>query len=711
MPHSRSTRGLTWSLGWTVTVVVVLTGRLGAAEPDLASEIEALREQVRDEQARLLAARGRLKGLDRLAAALGGGGTEGGNGPAGVAFPGAAELGAALQAELRSSERDRAEGLAALARTARAQRDEAQRVWRAIAASRELPTPPPPPEPWWRKAPWVASLVLGALTVLLAVIVRNHENRRELRALRLARGARAALVAGLLSAGVGLVQTGCDSAVPPTGAADSAYTRDDKARLLTELRALKQNALAAESEAQAKRNEVLAQAREVTRARFRQALAPIALPTSVWADLDKLDALAATQLVEILEAAGQADLFVTQANALIDEARSDLGGHQSERAARRAWAWMTNALGASSAFLCGLGACLIVFSEKKRRTSTQERIERQCPRCLNLGIVEEPIEVLDMDGNKVHEAVCPSCTYRFPSSYKKFARLCLPTLGRVSSGKTHWLMSVYQKINNGNLLLPDLVLEKLPTAYDEAFDEWVVRMEEHGDVQSTNLEPPSPLIFYHRDQDPLGAREVLLNFFDYNGELALMHLTADAGLGEMKRHAMLSDSFVFFLDPTKVSPSEVNYQKNAYQKFKNDVRLVRRLSPGQKIDLTIAVCISKLDIVGRDNPMGAEYAELWLNDLRQRAHEPPTLELIEYRSQTCVAMLSVMFPGWNIEKLLRDDFGPRFKFFPLTPFGIDDPLETDDDSRARTRNPFGVVEPLYWLLHMHGYHVFKDRPK
>ena len=47
----------------------------------------------------------------------------------------------------------------------------------------------------------------------------------------------------------------------------------------------------------------------------------------------------------------------------------------------------------------------------------------------------------------------------------------------------------------------------------------------------------------------------------------------------------------------------------------------------------------------------------------------------------------------------------RHLFFPLTPVGLDGRGETD--LSLRTISPFGMLEPLVWLLEMNGYSILK----
>jgi hypothetical protein len=81
------------------------------------------------------------------------------------------------------------------------------------------------------------------------------------------------------------------------------------------------------------------------------------------------------------------------------------------------------------------------------------------------------------------------------------------------------------------------------------------------------------------------------------------------------------------------------------------------------------------------------------------------------RSRLVRDKLDVLFPGWEVVRALEANFGGNYLFFPLTPAGLDDETLLDlpagpDSLRGRELVPFGVVEPVLWLLHAHGYRVF-----
>jgi hypothetical protein len=104
----------------------------------------------------------------------------------------------------------------------------------------------------------------------------------------------------------------------------------------------------------------------------------------------------------------------------------------------------------------------------------------------------------------------------------------------------------------------------------------------------------------------------------------------------------------------------------------------------------------------------------WIDRLRQAGEGPLTLEALRQRSDLAAEALDEVYPTWKIQEVLSDHFGSNFLFFPLTPVGL---AEQDrvllslkpgrDTLKSRTLAPFGVSEPILWLLHALGYRVLE----
>ena len=141
-------------------------------------------------------------------------------------------------------------------------------------------------------------------------------------------------------------------------------------------------------------------------------------------------------------------------------------------------------------------------------------------------------------------------------------------------------------------------------------------------------------------------------------------------------------------------------RSEALGQFAEEVRALR--------DVPVAVGVAKLDLV----PALTEFstrAKPWLRQLRATQGQPLGLSLWQTRSRLVREALVSLFPGWPLEEELRDYFDRNFLFFPLAAIGLEEgelelPIVTD--LYRRTFAPFGIAEPLLWLLHRHGYRVF-----
>ena len=337
---------------------------------------------------------------------------------------------------------------------------------------------------------------------------------------------------------------------------------------------------------------------------------------------------------------------------------------------------------------------------KHWRESRKHR--RTCPRCLS----ENQLKPLG-DGKRTLKLVCRAeikkgqlCAAEFTPDVQRQSRLCFPTVGIINSGKTKWIRSVEKQFER------DMIEGHVQISLLTPSNAGKVHTATKAD------EVPLPIVLRLRDRDVVPPRgQTLLMLFDYGGEMGKRTVTDSP-----KKRALFMDGFVLFLDPTRTrgrkDPSgkslNIDDQVENARQFKEDLRAASDKVRGDRLDMPVAVCISKLDLLVNMNPLGGRAFE-FLDKLRETQDEPISLDLIQRRSRLCTTYLRQMFDGWNIEQFLRTNFGERFMFFPLTPVNInqDELGQTDvnDDVEKRTAFPFGVQEAIWWLLHMYGYKV------
>ncbi|MDO4550561.1 MAG: hypothetical protein Q4C96_04850 [Planctomycetia bacterium] len=293
------------------------------------------------------------------------------------------------------------------------------------------------------------------------------------------------------------------------------------------------------------------------------------------------------------------------------------------------------------------------------------------------------------------------CGYRFESSLRPLQKLSFPTLGIPQVGKTHWLTMLYWEIQNG--YYPHLGFQNIPTSVTEEMERRVdeIMNARIGTAATQRDRIPQPLVLKYRDKDILGKTELLANIFDYSGEI-----TTDTPLDDPRRkRALLSDGFFFFLDP--IYPWQP--QAEALKRFREDIQELLDMEEDDSLHLPIAICLTKIDLLPLVTTLKDPEAEA-IQFYESLGQIDPTgvalnKKVIDARSELTDALRKRIWPEWDVEQQVKDLFGGRHKFFPLTPVGLDGAGERD--LRLRTISPFGLVDPLAWLLEMSGYPTLK----
>jgi len=371
-----------------------------------------------------------------------------------------------------------------------------------------------------------------------------------------------------------------------------------------------------------------------------------------------------------------------------------------QRPGRRQWA-VTFGIGV-------LGTVLVVAFLLLASILRRERaIKETCPICLGRSTLKRERDETDVRIRNAPPMVhCTNlipdygpCPFSFPAEYQDRGRVCFPTIGVPSSGRTHWLSMLYHEMSAGRYS-GDVRLTNLQCESSRHFDELVATLLQQrvvGTIPPDSL--PIPLIFDFTDHDPWGQSNVLVSVFDYSGEVSKGSNTGfkDA----QRRRALRADGFLYFLDPTKAPDS----QHEALSMFRRDVRQVQRRLNMQS---PIAICVTKIDLLTGSVPR--PFVEYFYEQLR--AIDPTgksmSMDVIRARSQLTQELRRELWPDWEVERFILDLFGGRQMFFPLTPVGFDLPGSSSRWAHSPVIHPFGIIEPLLWLLHMNGYRTLTE---
>ncbi len=342
-------------------------------------------------------------------------------------------------------------------------------------------------------------------------------------------------------------------------------------------------------------------------------------------------------------------------------------------------------------------------------------VRRTCPLCLSpdhlaIETSSSTAAAASVQTIRCQNEVAPGqeCGFAFPRLYQSYRKLYFPTMGIPQSGKTFWLAMTYSELMKGNFDQVDVEEDNVrqvhcsPLRCEQATEFQKLAEDIIGDRTDTGAtqtnEIPHPLIFNFADRDPLGKSNVLANVFDYSGEV-----TRRFDLSRVERQrALTAEGYLYFLDPTKDSEEQASELVN----FQEDVRVVMHALGRKDFHAPVALCVSKLDMMVNQSYYGPEIDDFY----NQLAEIDPSgtdmsLRTIQARSDLMRELRHVIWQQWNIEKQIREIFGDRFMYFPMTPIGLQ---ELGVENLAdRTILPFHIVEPLLWLLHANGYSTLR----
>lgn len=351
----------------------------------------------------------------------------------------------------------------------------------------------------------------------------------------------------------------------------------------------------------------------------------------------------------------------------------------------------------------------LIANWRRSRKQADRAISHVCPRCLDEGKLE-PISSESSGVESQDRAMleCQTCHYKIDPAYRDMLRLRIPTVGYTDSGKTVWLTMFHRYAEQGRA---DTKLAKFdrapsPGETDEEYAD-ILRglVEQHVGPAPTQIEPGprprlrEPLLFHFSDAEPLFPSNGIINLFDLAGTIS----SPEFRNSELQDHAYrMTDGFLYFIDPNRTDEKYLSAQREQLSMFSEELRQKRGIVYGKPLDVPIAVCISKLDMLFRPGEAGSGSYQEFIDRLdpgtRDRA---PSLREIRRRHEVLASFREQLFPGWDIEEQFQKLVGGRYLFFPMSAAGFTG--VTGHDPKDWNFKPFGIIEPMAWLLHMNGF--------
>jgi hypothetical protein len=171
-----------------------------------------------------------------------------------------------------------------------------------------------------------------------------------------------------------------------------------------------------------------------------------------------------------------------------------------------------------------------------------------------------------------------------------------------------------------------------------------------------------------------------------------------------------ADGYLAFLDPTRSSKEQFKLFENVHR----DLRETERVTLRRVTGVPAAICVPKLDRLRRLAESGSTEHAAAINEFFQRLRRLEsarrgsviTAGLIDARSDLTARLLRELWPREDLEDRVQRIFGRRYRFFPMTPLGLDHDSDSEGGSALRAE-PYAVQEPLLWILHASGYVVFR----
>ncbi|MFO0870544.1 MAG: hypothetical protein U0935_16575 [Pirellulales bacterium] len=336
--------------------------------------------------------------------------------------------------------------------------------------------------------------------------------------------------------------------------------------------------------------------------------------------------------------------------------------------------------------------------QRARRVTANREV---CPSCLGAGDLHdapEPPPDWLLCRHLVRRWQEEECGFTFPRRWADFPRLRFPVLGVAAAGKTLWLATLYRQLRH--LIAPPQLQFDCLVSPEPWWDHFLDTLLRHP--QANVPEVPDPSVhFAVRDDDRWGRASALVSLVDLSGDRGFEPLTASR-----RQAAEFGAGHLLLLDATQPAERQCELVAALLQ----DLLCQRACPAGRPLSSPIAVVISKLDLLAQQTCLAAatDEAQRLFDDLQHLDATAPrwSLTAILQRSAALHQILPLLWPGWRLARMIEANFGHPCVLFPLSSIGLHGAGQPDFSQRLI--DPYGVLEPVLWLLHMNGYQVFPD---
>jgi hypothetical protein len=373
---------------------------------------------------------------------------------------------------------------------------------------------------------------------------------------------------------------------------------------------------------------------------------------------------------------------------------------------------MTSVLLAGTLGVCVGAAAGVACALAARRIRWERRLRRMtvCPMCSGpaegfaAGDTSEECAEAKPDAimtcrRVISESPFQECNFSVPRSLLEVPWLRVRGVGGTcSAGQTMWNAACF------GLVDPFCSTAKVEI---EMLKGWEERETNWDDLFARGLCPaathtsslPHPWLMEVRRAGRRCDRLVVA-VSDLAGEIARHRTPVDGSY----RHLLDAECHVFFVDPDNPEKDQLS----VFHQFLVNVRGHRGLANSDMRIGPIAVCIPKCDRLSYFGGR-ADEATRFIQQLRDSGpcDAATTLGAIKRRHELVVKYAGILPCIERLNQRLQTECGPDgFRIFPMTAIGW--LPDGDSDQRAssladRPIVPWGVLDPLLWLIHASGF--------
>jgi hypothetical protein len=380
--------------------------------------------------------------------------------------------------------------------------------------------------------------------------------------------------------------------------------------------------------------------------------------------------------------------------------------------------FLTGIIGLLVGAAVGMG-CMIVarkppWTRRPRRLTAcpmcSGPLDRFIPTAEGSSVADGPSQDSVICTNVISEVPCfEECDFSFPRWMLDVPWLTVGGVGTPSAGQTVWNTAYLGSLDpfcTTETVEAEAIESKATHEFRRNWEDFAVARFFPAATQ-TNWHAPSLALLRRQRRR---TDRLVLAITDAAGEIPRSFTMQDWRYRQLLRH----NAHIFFIDlrgdPIVGQPLEKE-QLGVFHRFLVNLRKDRGLADSDSPIGPIAVCISKCDMLSLFCQGKEAQAVRFIEQLRDSGptNSAATLRSIMTRSELVERNADILPCVGSLAQRLRSECGPNgFMFFPMTAVGWADEDVPDRDLRNRTIAPWGVIDPVLWLVHASGFRALPE---